>query len=359
MFKKVIVGISGGVDSAVAALLLKSKGMNVTGVFMRNWDVVNEAGECQVEQELQDAKWVCNNLKIPLIDVNFVKDYWIDVFSNLVESYEIDAIATGHYAHSSFGPFLEYYQPNKNVALLRAKDFYKDQTFFLSQISQEALRRTMFPIGAFLKSDVKKIAKEAGLDVVLNKKESAGICFIGRRNFKEFIREYVEDKPGNFIDFETGTCIGRHKGIHQWTLGQGCRIGGTLMPYYIYQKDLENNNIYVVAGNNHPALFSEFFSTAEVHWINKEPEQLKNSKSVFNCNFRFQHRRPLVPCTVFKTIENKLFIHVEEPQRAVTAGQYAVLYCGQECLGSAEILNTGPSFYFIGKDAKEYVQIDI
>ncbi|XP_001600621.1 mitochondrial tRNA-specific 2-thiouridylase 1 [Nasonia vitripennis] len=381
MFKKVIVGISGGVDSAVAALLLKSKGFKVTGIFMRNWDIVNELGECQAEKDYEDAKWICNRLKIPLHDVNFVKDYWNEVFSYLLENYEVgktpnpdiqcnkkikfnkffhyartelgaDAIATGHYARNSFGSFLEDYKPDTNASLLRAKDSLKDQTFFLSQIPQLSLRRTMFPLGEYLKKDVKKMAKEANLEILANKKESMGICFIGSRQFQDFIVEYVEEKPGYFIDFKTGNIVGKHTGIHQWTLGQGCKIGGLPSPYFVFRKDTDNNNIYVVAGSSHPALFSEFLVASNVHWINEEPLELKNRK-VYDCDFRFQHRNILVPCSVFKTTSNKLLIRLYKPKRAITPGQYAVLYAGEQCLGSAEITSSGPPFEFLNRDVND------
>ncbi|CAB0038851.1 unnamed protein product [Trichogramma brassicae] len=387
MFKKVVVGISGGVDSAVTALLLKSKGFEVTAVFMKNWDIANELGECQADKDLEDAKWICNKLKIPLVDVNFVKEYWNDVFDNLIKNYEkgntpnpdiqcnkkikfnkffnfarselgADAIATGHYARSSFGPYLESFKANENARLLRAKDSFKDQTFFLSQIPQLALQRTMFPLGDYFKQEVKQIAKEANLDIVVNKKESMGICFIGRRNFQKFIDEYIENKPGNFIDILTGEIVGKHNGIHQWTLGQCCRIGGISVSYFVLHKNISNNNIYVVPGTKHPMLYSEFLIAENIHWIYGEPKQLKNSTNVFDCDFRFQHTHELVPCTIYKSPDNKLSIRLYKPLRAVTPGQFAVFYSGEECLGSAEIVKIGFHCNFqdqesIDKDIKE------
>lgn len=214
MIRNIVVGISGGVDSAVAALLLKNKGFNITGVFMRNWDIKDETGYCIVEKDFEDARWVCDRLKIPLVQVDFVKDYWHEVFSDLIEKYQsgytpnpdilcnknikfnkffelarsrfhADAIATGHYARTSFGAYLENYKADTNVRLLQALDNKKDQTFFLNQVSQQSLRRCMFPLGDYLKNNVKKIAEEAGLHRIARKKESMGICFVGKLHTRQ------------------------------------------------------------------------------------------------------------------------------------------------------------------------------
>lgn len=220
MFRRVVVGISGGVDSAVAALLLKNKGFEITGVFMRNWDIRNEIGNCMVDQDYEDAKWVCEKLRIPFAEVNFVKDYWNDIFSDFIEKYQngytpnpdilcnkyikfdkffnlaktkfnADAVATGHYVRTSFGPYLEDFKPNVDVRLYSGIDAVKDQTFFLSQVPQTSLRYFMFPVGIYFKRKIKQIAEEAGLRKIVKKKESMGICFIGRRNFKHFISEVI------------------------------------------------------------------------------------------------------------------------------------------------------------------------
>lgn len=276
MFKNVVVAMSGGVDSAVAALFLKNKGFNVTAVFMKNWDIVDETGHCVAEKEYNDAELVCKKLEVPLIQVNFVKEFWNNVFSDFMKDYELgltpnpdmqcnkrikfdmfynfardklnaDAIATGHYARTSFGPYLEKFKPDSNVMLMQAKDLKKDQSFFLSQVSQEPLRCTMFPLGDYIKKDVKEIAASAGLHSIAQKKESMGICFIGSRHFQEFISEYIEDKPGDFIDLDTGLVVGKHNGFHHWTVGQGCRISGMDHAYFVLRKQLKNNVIYVVS----------------------------------------------------------------------------------------------------------------
>ncbi|KAK2576050.1 hypothetical protein KPH14_007391 [Odynerus spinipes] len=363
MFKNIVVGISGGVDSAVTALLLKRKGFNVTGVFMKNWDIVDETGVCTTEKDYEDAKKVCEKLDIPLVKVNFVKEYWNHVFSNLVEKYQsgytpnpdilcnknikfdkfvhlahtkfrADAVATGHYVRTSFGPYLEHFKPDSMIS---------------SRLSQHSLRRCMFPLGEYVKDDVKRIAREAGLNAIAAKKESMGICFVGKREFQHFISEYIESKSGDFVDLDSGKVVGKHQGIHCWTIGQRCRVSGSSCAYFVFHKDHQTNIITVVKGTNHPALYSDLLLTQNPHWITHEPQQLIDSKSILNCSFRFQHRNPLIACKVFKTRNNQLIIQLSQPLRAITKGQYAVLYSDQICLGGAEILCPGPSYFVLDK----------
>ncbi|KZC14077.1 Mitochondrial tRNA-specific 2-thiouridylase 1, partial [Dufourea novaeangliae] len=381
MFKKVVIGISGGVDSAVAALLLKNKGFNVTGVFMKNWDIADETGRCATEEDYEHAQWVCDKLRIPLVQVNFVKDYWNNVFSYMIEQYEngytpnpdilcnknikfdiffkfarnelqADAIATGHYARTSFGSYLENFKPDTNVRLFRAEDKKKDQTLFLCQVPQNPLRYSMFPLGDYLKPNVKQIAREAGLDLVANKKESVGICFVGKRNFQDFISEYIPSKPGNFIDIRNGKVVGKHMGFHHWTIGQRTKIGGSSDAYFVYKKDVESNNIFLVRGTNHAALYSDIFTTETPHWISEEPKELNSYFNMLSCHFRFQHTDPSVPCIAHKALNNQLIIKISQPLRAITKGQFAVLYNGEECLGSAAISELGPSYFCLGKEVK-------
>ena len=306
--KRVVIGMSGGVDSSVAAHMLKSKGFEVIGVFMKNWDTVDEQGICQADKEAEDAEWVCNKLQIPFKHVNFVKEYWSEVFNKLVTEYEAgltpnpdvdcnryikfghfydhckdqidcDAIATGHYARTSFGDFLEDFRPYQNVKLLVAMDRIKDQTFFLSQIPQQALRSTMFPLGHMTKDVVKKLATSIGLERIASKKESMGICFVGKRKsgFQDFLKEYTTEKPGVIIDIETYKEVGEHQGCHFWTLGQGLKIPGKKHKSYVCQKDMEKNTVYVCFGEQHPALFCENFFTDDPYWINERaPEELSN-----------------------------------------------------------------------------------
>ncbi|XP_063700876.1 mitochondrial tRNA-specific 2-thiouridylase 1 [Culicoides brevitarsis] len=362
MIRKVILGISGGVDSAVSAYLLKSKGFQVQAVFLKNWNEIDETGKCSGEADFADAEYVCDYLGIPLHQMNFEKHYWNQVFENFlndysegltpnpdilcnknikfnlffkqaVEKFRGDAFATGHYARTSFGSFLEKFEPNKKVKLLQAVDSFKDQTFFLSQISQEALRRTMFPVGNLQKSQVKEIASQLGWKRILEKRESVGVCFVGRRNFQDFIAEYIDDQPGNFVDFDTGVTVGTHRGIHHWTLGQGCNLGGFKKPYFVHSKDKLTNRIYVVAGTDHKTLKADTIFTSEAIWINK-PEFRGN---IFKCKFRFQHTKPLTNCIIYQLSDGKLFVKLEKALRAITPGQYAVFYTDDECLGSARI----------------------
>ncbi|XP_068217217.1 mitochondrial tRNA-specific 2-thiouridylase 1 [Palaemon carinicauda] len=381
-FRRVVLGISGGVDSAVSALLLKRKGYEVIGVFMRNWDIKDEKGHCQSDTDAEDAEWICRRLNIPFQEVNFVKEYWNDVFTYMLEEYKAgftpnpdilcnknmkfstflqhaqdvhntEIIATGHYARNSFGEDLQYYDPDKGARLLQGIDRWKDQTFYLSQIPQKSLKHTMFPLGDYTKDVVRKIAESAKLDRVAHKKDSTGICFIGSRNFQEFISEYIEDKPGEFIDLDTNEVVGHHQGIHQWTVGQRCLLPGMKKAYYVGEKQKDSSSIFVVAGVDHPALYSSTLFTEPFYWICGPPDQLF-TEGQFECMFRFQHTHPLVPCVITthtnnpwhrSPTSNDMVISLAEPLRAITPGQFAVLYNGDECLGSARIKRAGPSLY--------------
>ncbi|XP_070151079.1 mitochondrial tRNA-specific 2-thiouridylase 1 isoform X2 [Polyergus mexicanus] len=358
MIKNVVVGISGGVDSAVTALLLKNKGFNVTGIFMKNWDIRDETGKCAVEKDYEDARWICDKLKIPLIQIDFVKEYWNEVFSDLIEKYQTGYTPNPDILCNKNIKFNKFFDVAFNrfqadaiatdVYLLQAHDSNKDQTFFLNQIPQQTLRRCMFPLGNYLKNHVKTIAKEAGLHKIAQKKESMGICFVGKREFQDFISEYIDDKPGEHVDLDSGLSIGKHSGIHKLTIGQRCRIGGSSKAYYVFNKDQKTNTIIAVDSTIHPALYTDFLITQDVHWISEEPRELRYS-GVLNCDFRFQHRNPLITCNVYKISDNRLFIRLSVPLRAITKGQYAVLYSGEECLGGSMISYSGPSYFALNR----------
>ncbi|XP_023311208.1 mitochondrial tRNA-specific 2-thiouridylase 1 isoform X2 [Anoplophora glabripennis] len=358
-FRKIAVAISGGVDSAVTALLLKRKGFSVEGVFMQNWDITDEKGFCSSNEDFKDALIVCKKLNVQLHHVNFVKQYWNEVFYHLIKEYETgytpnpdimcnkkikfnyfykyamnnlkaDAIATGHYAKTSFGPYLQYYKSGEDVKLYRAEDIKKDQTFFLCQIEQEALRRTMFPLGNLTKSEVKQIAFNSNLEEFAKKPESMGICFIGSRNFQNFIQEYIPDKPGLFVNIDNSKVMGEHRGIHQWTLGQRAKLQGLPEAFFIARKCIQSNIIYVASGTKHPILHSNLFFGSRPHWIHSVPEELDRGE-VLKCDFKFQHTEEWTPCEICK-VEEGLIIKLIKPKRAITPGQYAVFSRNRECL---------------------------
>ncbi|KAG8577322.1 hypothetical protein GDO81_010141 [Engystomops pustulosus] len=363
--RHVVCAMSGGVDSAVSALLLRRRGYQVTGVFMNNWDVVDEHGMCSAEKDCEDAYRVCQKLDIPFHQVSYVKEYWHEVFSYFLNEYEkgrtpnpdvlcnkhikfnhflnyaidnlgADAIATGHYARTSHEDedifqnqylkssqtlFRNRFEIRNNVKLLQAADFFKDQTFFLSQISQCALRKTLFPLGGLTKDFVKKIAAEAGFHHVLKRKESMGICFIGERNFEKFILEYLEPQPGNFVSIEDGKILGTHKGWFLFTLGQRARIGGLRDPWFVVDKDVATGDIFVAPCTDHPALFRDLLRTDRMHWIAEEPPaELVNNK-MMDCHFRFQHQMALVPCVLTLNQDGTVWATLVKPIRALTPGQ--------------------------------------
>ncbi|KAM3924454.1 mitochondrial tRNA-specific 2-thiouridylase 1 [Leptodactylus fuscus] len=387
--RHVVCAMSGGVDSAVSALLLRNRGYQVTGVFMNNWDMVDEYGACSGEKDCEDAYKVCRTLDIPFHQVSYVKEYWLEVFSYFLNEYEkgrtpnpdvlcnkhikfnhflnyainnlgADAIATGHYARTSHEDeeifqhqylkrpqslFRNRFDIRNNVKLLQAADHFKDQTFFLSQISQHALRKTLFPLGGLTKDFVKKIAAEAGFHHVLKRKESMGICFIGERNFEKFILEYLEPHPGNFVSIEDGKILGTHKGWFLFTLGQRARIGGLRDAWFVVDKDVATGDVFVAPCTDHPALFRDLLRTDRMHWISEEPPAELVHRKMMECHFRFQHQMALVPCVLTLNQDGTVWATLVKPIRALTPGQYAVFYKGEECLGSGKIVRLGPSLH--------------
>ncbi|AQT84025.1 tRNA-specific 2-thiouridylase MnmA [Paenibacillus larvae subsp. larvae] len=352
--KRIILGMSGGVDSSVSALLLKEQGYDVIGVFMKNWDDTVEFGHCTAEEDAEDVRRVCDQVGIPFYTVNFEKQYMEKVFSYFLDEYkrgrtpnpdvmcnrEIkfgeflqkgldlggDYIATGHYARVE--------ERNGEYVLLRGNDPNKDQTYFLHALNQFQLSKAMFPIGHLPKPEVRKLAEEAGL-ATAKKKDSTGVCFIGERNFKEFLSNYLPAKPGEMRTLE-GEVKGRHDGLMYYTLGQrqGLGIGGsgTGEPWFVADKDLQNNILYVVQGEKHPSLYSTGLSATDVNWISPvKPE------GQYRCTAKFRYRQPDQGVTLTMGADNTCEVIFDEPQKAVTPGQSVVFYDGEVCLGGGII----------------------
>ncbi|HYM34084.1 MAG TPA: tRNA 2-thiouridine(34) synthase MnmA, partial [Steroidobacteraceae bacterium] len=341
----VILGMSGGVDSSVAAHVLIEQGFRVEGLFMANWEE-DEDGYCTAAADYQDARKVAERLGIVLHTANFAAQYRERVFQNFLDEYSAgrtpnpdvlcnreikfgvcfehalrlgaDFIATGHYARVERQP---------RVRLLKGMDANKDQSYFLSAVSQQALERTLFPIGDLPKSEVRRIAKSLALPVH-DKKDSTGICFIGERPFEEFLSKYLPAQPG-VIETTEGETLGQHRGLMYYTLGQrqGLRIGGTRnhaeQPWYVIGKDLHRNVLIVGQGQNHPALFSDALVASGVHWIAGVPPA-----TTFRCAAKVRYRQADQTCQVIVGNADSVAVRFDQPQRAVTPGQFVVFYSG-------------------------------
>lgn len=350
----VVVGMSGGVDSSVAALLLKEKGYRVIGVFMKNWDEKDESGCCTATEDYEDVVRVCHQIGIPYYTVNFVKEYWDRVFTYFLDEYKkgrtpnpdvmcnkevkfkafldyamkigADYLATGHYAGVDYD--------GKEYRLLRGRDPRKDQSYFLCTLGQSQLAKTLFPLADIPKREVREIAAKAGLKTA-EKKDSTGICFIGERDFKEFLSQYLPAQPGEIRSL-SGEALGRHDGLMYYTLGQrkGLGIGGkgSGEPWFVVEKDLEENILYVAQGEDHPALLSTGLLAADVHWVGDLP-----AAETFVCTAKFRYRQPDQGVTVNRKSENTWEVLFDKPQRAVTPGQFAVFYQDRLCLGGGVI----------------------
>ncbi|MFE6798792.1 tRNA 2-thiouridine(34) synthase MnmA [Paenibacillus chitinolyticus] len=352
--QRVILGMSGGVDSSVAALQLKEQGYDVIGVFMKNWDDTDEFGHCTAEEDAEDVRRVCDQIDIPFYTVNFEKEYSEKVFQYFLDEYKsgrtpnpdvmcnreikfgeflqkgldlgADFIATGHYAR------LE--ERDGEFVLLRGNDSNKDQTYFLHALNQYQLSKAMFPIGHMPKPQVREIAAAAGL-ATAKKKDSTGVCFIGERNFKEFLSQYLPAQPGDIQTLD-GEVKGRHDGLMYYTLGQrqGLGIGGsgTGEPWFVADKDLERNILYVVQGDKHPRLYSKGLSATDVNWISTRRPQ-----GEFTCTAKFRYRQPDQGVTVTLGADGAAEVVFHEPQKAITPGQSVVFYDGEICLGGGII----------------------
>jgi len=355
----VIVGMSGGVDSSVAAHLLLQQGYRVEGLFMSNWEE-DEDGYCTTAQDFQDARHVCNQLNIPLHKVSFAREYRDRVFEHFLSEYRAgrtpnpdvlcnreikfgvcfdyakrlgaDLIATGHYARVVH---------DSTPQLLRGLDPGKDQSYFLHAMPASALAKTLFPVGELHKEEVRRIAKQLALPTH-DKKDSTGICFIGERPFAEFLAKYLPAQPGEIRSID-GELLGRHTGLMYYTLGQrqGLGIGGKAnhdeAPWFVAAKDLQRNQLIVVQGHDHPCMQQRALDAVELSWIAGAPPSTR-----FTCAAKARYRQADQQCTVIVGENNTARVEFAVPQRAITPGQYVVFYDGDICLGGGVINRTEP-----------------
>ncbi|KAB7627508.1 tRNA 2-thiouridine(34) synthase MnmA [Alkalilimnicola sp. S0819] len=354
---RVIVGLSGGVDSSVAALRLQEQGHEVHGLFMKNWEDDDTATECTAEQDLADARQVAERLGIPLHQANFAAEYRQQVFDHCLEEFRrgrtpnpdilcnqqikfrafldyalrlgADYVATGHYAGVDG-------DADSGFRLLRAVDQAKDQTYFLYTLGQRALAHSLFPLAGLHKREVREIAEGAGLDT-FDKKDSTGICFIGERDFREFLGRYLPREPGEIVT-DTGHTVGRHHGLAFYTLGQrrglaiGGRAGHTEGAWYVIDKERESNRLLVAQDHAHPRLLSRALRATDLRWVAGGPPATR-----FRCTAKTRYRQADQPCEAKVRDDGTLELRFDEPQRAVTPGQSVVLYQDEACLGGGII----------------------
>ncbi len=355
--KNIIVGMSGGVDSSVTALVLLEQGHHVTGLFMKNWEEDDGTDYCTALEDLADAQQVCDKLGIELKTVNFAAEYWDEVFevflsefkrgrtpnpdilcnkhvkfkaflNYAIEDLGAEYIATGHYARVGF--------TNNHYQLLKGLDPNKEQSYFLYTLGQKALSKTLFPIGEMMKPELRALAKKAGFDNY-QKKDSTGICFIGERKFKEFLQRYLPTQAGEMRTPE-GQYIGQHHGLMYYTLGQrqGLGIGGVKNapdePWYVLEKELANNILIVGQGHQHPLMLHNSLEAGQLDWCNNQP-----LIKAINCRAKTRYRQQDQACYLEPLVNNRCRAIFEQPQRAITPGQSVVFYQEDICLGGGVI----------------------
>ena len=355
--KKVICGMSGGVDSSVSAFILQQQGYQVEGLFMKNWEEDDDTDYCTAAADLADAQAVCDKLGIKLHKINFAAEYWDNVFEHFLSEYKAgrtpnpdilcnkeikfkafleyaaedlgaNYIATGHYVRRRGA--------DDKAQLLRGLDANKDQSYFLYTLSSKQVGQSLFPVGDIEKPIVRAIAEDLGL-VTAKKKDSTGICFIGERKFKDFLARYLPAQPGNIRTVE-GDIIGRHDGLMYHTLGQrkGLGIGGVKgaseEAWYVVEKDLVNNELIVAQGHDHSALLSTGLIAQQLHWVDRQP-----IREPLRCTVKTRYRQTDVPCMIEPIDDESIKVIFDEPQIAVTPGQSAVFYLDKVCLGGGII----------------------
>ncbi len=354
--QRVIVGISGGVDSSVTAMLLLERGYSVEGLFMKNWEEDDHSGLCGAARDLADATDVCAQLGIKLHQVNFAYEYWEHVFSICLDEFRVgrtpnpdvlcnkeikfkaflehalnlnaDYIATGHYAGVE--------STGNARAVIKGRDINKDQSYFLYMLDQAQLSRVLFPLADMTKTQVRALAKRAGLKTY-DKQDSTGLCFIGERPFREFLARFLEPQPGDIVD-PYGNHLGHHPGLSFYTIGQrrGLKIGGRRGvangAWYVVDKDLPNNRLIVAHGHDHPSLFSPELIANQTRWMGHRPHELP-----LRCTAKIRYRQRDQSCIVYSDQSGALRVQFDQPQRAITPGQSVVFYAGARCLGGGVI----------------------
>ncbi len=358
--------MSGGVDSSVVALMTKLQGYKTIGLFMKNWDETNPDGSCPADNDYQDVIKVCEKLDIPYYSVNFVKEYWDGVFEEFLSDYRkgftpnpdilcnreikfkvfyqrakllgADFLATGHYCQLD------------NARLSKAIDQNKDQTYFLYAVNKEVFKNVLFPIGHLPKPKVRELATRFEL-ATMTKKDSTGICFIGERNFKNFLSQYIQSQKGNFIDLN-GKVLGQHDGTCFYTLGQrkGMGIGGPGEAWFVVAKNFDKNEVILAQGDDHPALYADGLTAVELNWLTDLPG------ATFKCKAKVRYRQAEQDCTV--TIEEgRAKVIFDRPQRAMTPRQSVVFYLDNLCLGGGIISEISPNYFELKRPLPEVASV--